>query len=191
MIALFPDPIGQLTGTLPVLAARTSAALTNVNVAATGLSGAIPANVFGASKNVVLDISNTAISNIDNLAGASVSFLGASKMSALFASGNAIGAIAKITALTSVTLNNNAINNWPFAFKVLPQLATLSLSGCGISAMPAQAIIYPPALKNLIIASNAIQVLPAQLFQLTQLQTLDVSYNKLSGSLPVSTAPAC
>ena len=137
----------------------------------------------------MLDISNTAISNIDNLAGASVTFLGASSMRSLFATGNAIGAIAKITALTSVTLNNNALNNWPFAFKALPQLATLSLSGCGISAMPAQAAIYPPALKNLIASYNAIQVLPVQVFQFTQLQTLDMSYNKLSGSLPVSTAP--
>lgn len=93
--------------------------------------------------------------------------------------------LATLTALTDLTLNDNALTALPEAlFEALPHLARLSISGNLLTALP-KSIGGLPGLTYLNLNENRLTELPASIGRLENLRFLGLVSNRLR-SLPDS-----
>ncbi|KAF3648621.1 hypothetical protein T459_33517 [Capsicum annuum] len=93
--------------------------------------------------------------------------------------------ISKLTQLVTLDLqNNNFYGPIPSSLSSLPNLKNLVLRLNSFSGSVPPSVTFLSSLVSLDLAHNSISGLPNSMNKLTSLRRFDVSYNKLTGSLP-------
>lgn len=92
--------------------------------------------------------------------------------------------IASLTSLTELTLNRNPITSLPQELGSLHNLTTLRLQMCKLSSLP-EDLAGLTSLKELNVSGNELHNhIPTFVFNLSNLETLDLHHNKISSLLP-------
>ncbi|KAJ1268643.1 hypothetical protein BS78_07G150300 [Paspalum vaginatum] len=158
--------------------------LTVLSLQNCGLTGTFPSWVFRIKSLIFLDVSGNS-----NLCGELPEFPLASELQVLRLSGTKFGgkipeSIANLRNLTELDLSNCQFHGLIPPFTQWPMISSIDLSGNNLTgSLPSDGYLALHNLTTVSLSNNSISgVIPASLFSLPSLETLDLSENNFTGN---------
>ncbi|KAJ1268642.1 hypothetical protein BS78_07G150200 [Paspalum vaginatum] len=158
--------------------------LTVLSLQSCGLTGMFPSSIFRIKSLMYLDVSGNR-----NLCGELPEFTLASALQILILSGTMFGgnipeSIANLRNLTELDLSNCQFHGLMPPFTQWPMISSIYLSGNNLtSSLPSDGYLALRNLTTVVLSNNSISgVIPASLFSLPSLGSLDLSENNFTGN---------